>query len=238
MLSSADDAGALIGTHGTFLLDCDGVLFKGAEPIPGASETVAALRAAGKHVRFVTNNSTKTREDVLAKLHAAGLAGASIDEVCSSASVTARWLARELPAGAKVFVVGHAGLMHEIERAGLTPLGGAEYERPDYGCGPFEVDREVRAVVVAFDRRATYFKLAYAMRCATVAGARFVATNTDPQFPCEDGFIPGGGCNVAFVATAVGAQPTVIGKPEQLMMDVIKVGAGPLLLFIFLIVFF
>ncbi|HWT91253.1 MAG TPA: HAD family hydrolase, partial [Solirubrobacterales bacterium] len=39
-----------------FLVDLDGVVWIGREPVPGSPETLRALLDAGKRVVFVTNN--------------------------------------------------------------------------------------------------------------------------------------------------------------------------------------
>lgn len=215
-----DRSGAkeLLSSIETFLLDCDGVLFKGKTVFPQVPESLAHLEALGKQVFYVTNNSTGSRRKYAGKL---GLPITQLN-MYNSAYVTAKYVAERVPPNSKVFVIGEEGLFDELREVGLTPLGGPEFERRDYNCDHFDADPEVRAVIVGFDRHATYHKFTYAYKCVAEHGALFVATNTDAQFPLENSLIPGGGCFVAFLAHALQRQPVVVGKPEAPMFDIIQ----------------
>jgi HAD superfamily hydrolase (TIGR01450 family) len=81
-------------------------------------------------------------------------------------------------------------------------------------------DEKADAVVVGLDRKLTYAKLSIAFR-ALVRGAVFIATNDDPSYPVEDGFLPGAGAIVASLAYSTGKRPLIIGKPEPYMLDLI-----------------
>lgn len=203
------------------LTDCDGVLFKGKTVFPLVPKSLSVLRSKGTKVLYITNNSTSSREAYLTKFTHLGLP-VTMDTFFSSAYVTALFTAEKVGKGSKVFCVGSQGLMEELRLAGLVVLGGPEYERRDYQCDHFEVDPEVRAVVVGFDRDISYHKFTYAFKCVKEHGAEFIATNTDAQFPLETSLIPGGGCFVAFLAHALGRQPTVVGKPEPPMFQVMS----------------
>ena len=48
----------------------------------------------------------------------------------------------------------------------------------------------------------------------SVAGAAFVATNTDATYPTQAGPVPGGGAVIAAIATATGVDPIICGKPH------------------------
>lgn len=187
------------------VFDMDGVIYRGDEALPHASETLGWIRGRGLDVRFLTNNSTRTRRHYVDKLGGMGIA-ASADEVISSASATAWWFGRNAP-GAKVFAVGEEGLFEEL--AAVCEVVGAD--RAD----------EAGYVVAGLDRRFDYEKLR-AAACAVYRGAVFVATNRDPNFPESGGrVIPGGGSIVAAIETAAERAPIVIGKPEPLMFELL-----------------
>jgi len=183
------------------IFDLDGTLFRGEEPIPGAAEAVARTRSRGSEVRFLTNNSSQTRDTYVAKLKRLGFE-AHISEVYSSAIGTASYLRDEGLATA--FVVGEPGLVHTLEEAGIR----AVLDRPD-------------AVVVGICRSFTYDLMNSAMQWIRF-GSRFVATNPDPTYPMEGGrFIPGAGSIVAAVQTCSEVEPFVVGKPNPFLIDLI-----------------
>lgn len=178
-----------------FVFDIDGCLVRGRAAIPGAPEAVAALREHGCAVRFFTNDSAKTQAGTAERLATAGIQAAA-DEVLSSATVAATYVARTFPRG-RVLIVGAAALRTALEAADLTVVD----EPP------------ADAVVVGRDPEFTYAKLHAACR-AIWEGAAFLATNLDRRMPVAGGFIPGTGSLVKAVAWATAAHPKVLGKPS------------------------
>jgi glycerol-1-phosphatase len=188
----------LADPYDAILLDLDGVLYRWPEPIPGASEAIGALRGAGKGIAFVTNNSSRTPEQVAERLASVGVV-ADPGEVVTSALATAAMLGdRGIRAA---FVIGEDGLRDALTDAGIRVVDARE-------------DGPVDAVVVGFDRSTDYAKL----RDASVLveeGAALVASNPDPSFPAPDGEAwPGAGALLAAVETTTGARAEVVGKPE------------------------
>lgn len=183
--------------YDSFLFDLDGVLYLGGEPVPGAPEALATLRVAGRRVAFVTNNSARTPAAVAERLRGVGIE-ADAEEVTTSALATAELLAGRGCRSA--FVVGEEGLTEALTAAGIDVLQ----------AGAASAD----AVVVGWDRRADYAKL----RTASILidrGATFVGTNADASFPAADGTRwPGAGALLAAIATATGARPEIVGKPN------------------------
>jgi glycerol 3-phosphatase-2 len=187
----------LAGRYDSLLFDLDGVLYRGDEPVPGAPETMGALREAGALVVFLTNNSSRTPEQVSAKLGAMGMYSAPA-EVVTSATATADLLAAR--GGGTAFVLGGDGVVGALRDAGLRVVDGE----------PETVD----LVVVGIDDDLTYAGLRTA--CILVhRGASFVATNADPTFPASGGELwPGAGALVAAITTATGVEAEVVGKPH------------------------
>ncbi len=184
-----------------FILDLDGVVYRGETPIASAVEAIRHWHERGIPFRFVTNNASRSRRDLAAKLSGMGIP-AEEHHVVGSAYAAAGFLARSYPPSITVHAVGGPGLHTEIEAQGFTL-----------------VNQGADVVVAGLDRDFTYEKLRRAVR-DILDGAGFVATNTDPLFPVEDGFDPGGGALVAAIAKAVEnkTMPTVIGKPEPHML--------------------
>ena len=202
------------------LVDLDGVVYRGAEPVPGVAAVLAARAAAGDDVVYVTNNSMWYRADYVTRLTSMG-APVSPDRIVSSARATALFLAEGLPKPACVLVVGGPGLVHELRDVGLDVMLSADAAERWAGNGRDAVaaTRGVDTVVVGLDTEFTYARLAVAAE-AVRAGARFVATNRDPIYPHEHGMMPGAGAVVAAIVTASGVEPVSIGKPGPLLLEV------------------
>jgi glycerol-1-phosphatase len=187
----------LAARYDALLFDLDGVLYRGAEPVPGAPETMAALREAGANVGFLTNNSSRTPEQVSAKLGDMGISSTPT-EIVTSATATADLLAGR--GGGTAFVMGGDGVVGALSDAGLRLVDG---------------DAEpVDLVVVGIDEDLTYARLRTA--CLQVhRGATFVATNADPTFPGTGGQLwPGAGALVAAITAVTGVDAEVVGKPH------------------------
>lgn len=190
-----------LGDYSAYLFDVDGTLIYPERAIPGAAEALAALKARGKSVVAVTNNSSLSRHDLAERFRAFGL---PLDdgEVFSALAASAQYVAHASP-GARVHIFGNPGLRSEIERLGLIATD--------------DVDADY--VVVGTHRGIDYDSLTRAMR-ARLQGARFVAVNSDRMYVGPDGgLIPGAGVFVAALERAVGRGPdVVIGKPSVMLL--------------------
>jgi HAD superfamily hydrolase (TIGR01450 family) len=181
--------------------------------LPGAAETIGALRAAGRRVAFLSNKPLYTRGDYAEKLTRLGIP-ATTEEVINSSIVLARHL-RKLDPGAPVFVIGEPPLIGELREHG------------------FEVrnDADVRWVVIAFDRTFDYAKLNTALQAVRRHDARLIATNPDRTCPVEGGEIPDCAGMIAAVEAVTGKSvEAVVGKPSPIILEValeaLGVGAG------------
>lgn len=185
------------------LVDLDGVVYRGPEPVPGVAAVLTERQAAGDSIVYVTNNSRWHRSEYHQKLRSMG---APIDEglVMSSARATALALASRPEPPRATLVLGGPGLARELRDVGLRVV--APTHR---GLATWP-----QAVVVGIDVALTYRRLSIAAD-AVRGGALFVATNRDPVFPTADGFSAGAGAIVAAVAAAGRREPDlVVGKPE------------------------
>jgi glycerol-1-phosphatase len=181
------------------VLDLDGVIYVGHDPVPNAAESLAKARAAGMRLAFATNNASRTPSATAALLSDVGVPAVAGD-VVTSAQAAARLLAERLPAGATVLVVGGMGLRHALRASGLRPVSTAA-DRP-------------AAVVQGFTPGLSYDLLAEGAQ-AVAAGALFVASNGDTTIPGRGGSIkPGNGSLTQVIRTATGVDPIVTGKPE------------------------
>jgi arabinose operon protein AraL len=185
-----------------WLLDLDGTVYLGERLIPGADVCIAALRAAGRRVAFLSNKPLQTRVEYAAKLTKLGVP-AEPDDVINSSLVLARHL-RERDPGAPVFVIGEPPMIEEMRAHGFEV-------RPD---------ERVRWVVIAFDRTFDYAKLNTALQ-AVKQGARLIATNPDRTCPVAGGEIPDCAGMIAAVEAVTDRRVEVIvGKPSPIMLEV------------------
>jgi len=186
-----------------WLFDLDGTVYLGEALIPGAAQTIAALRADGRRVAFLSNKPLYTRGDYADKLTRLGVPTRE-DEVVNSSIVLARHLQR-LDPGAPVFVIGELPLIGELRAHG------------------FEVrsDADVRWVVIAFDRTFDYAKLNTALQAVRRHDARLIATNPDRTCPTAEGEIPDCAGMMAAVEAVTGKTvEVVVGKPSPIILEV------------------
>ena len=190
--------------YDAYLFDLDGTIYLGDTPLPGAAETIAALRAAGRRTIFLSNNPTKTRHQYVTKLTAMGIP-TTLEDVVNSSFVMVQWLLRQAP-GARLFVVGEAPLQAELRAAGfrLTEQAG-----------------EIDFVVASFDRTFDYHKLQVAFDAIRV-GARLVATNGDRYCPVPGGGQPDAAAVIAAIEACTGTTcDPIVGKPSPIMVSTI-----------------
>jgi 4-nitrophenyl phosphatase len=203
------------------IFDLDGVVYRGAEAIPGAAELVAWLHRCGVAVRFATNNSMVARDGYVERLAAMGIE-TTAEEIVTSSSATVEHLHRHAPDVRRVMAIGAEGLREELTEAGFqTTMAGDVTAAVPGGALPESYD----ALIVGLDPSFDYARLASGMS-AVAAGARLIATNADARYPTPTGFLPGAGSIVASLAAATGVMPEVIGKPEPAMFRAIIEASG------------
>ncbi len=181
-----------------YLIDMDGVLYRGNALIPGADRFINELLASGVPFRFLTNNSQRTRRDVATRLQRLGI-DVGEEYVFTCAMATARFLARQKPRGT-AYVIGEGGLHTALHANGYAV-----------------VDRDPDFVVVGEGRTFTCEVLENALNML-LGGARLVATNLDPSCPTQAGTRPGCGALVAMLEAASGLKAFSVGKPSPVML--------------------
>jgi glycerol 3-phosphatase-2 len=191
---------SLAQQYDCLLIDLDGTVFRGRQPTEGA---VQALDEAESCKLFVTNNASRSADEVAAHLRDLGFTASAAD-VVTSAQSAAHLLAGQLSPDSPVLVVGTDALANEIAAVGLRPV--RRYE-----------DDPV-AVVQGLSMSIGWPDLAEAA-LAIRAGALWVAANVDPTLPTERGLLPGNGSLVAALRTATGAEPQVAGKPAPSLLN-------------------
>jgi glycerol 3-phosphatase-2 len=182
------------------LIDLDGTVFRGSRPTDGAVES---LDQVDSRKLYVTNNASRSADEVAAHLRELGFAAISTD-VVTSAQSAAHLLAEQLPPDARVLIVGTESLANEVAAVGLRPVR--------------KFDDEPVAVVQGLSLTIGWPDLAEAA-LAIRAGALWVAANVDPTLPTERGLLPGNGSLVAALRAATGAEPQVAGKPAPTLLN-------------------
>lgn len=193
----------LIDEFDSLFLDLDGVVYRGAKAIDGAVAAINQAESLGKKVAYITNNASRTPQQIADQLTGFGLR-ASAEQVIGSAAAAAEIMLKQLPHGAKVLVVGGEGLRKEVEARGFQLVADAS-DSP-------------AAVIQGFSPDVGWKQLAEAA-FAIQAGAVWIATNQDWTLPLEKGIAPGNGTLVGAVHTAVGILPEFAGKPFRPIFD-------------------
>jgi 4-nitrophenyl phosphatase len=185
------------------IIDLDGTVYRSQTVILGAREGIEQLRNAGVDIVFVTNSSTKTRETCQDRLSSLGIE-AAVDDILTSASVTAAYVTQEYPT-ANVLTIGSPALDHEFSEADGTLTD-----------DPTDAD----VLVVGKDRSFDFETLTRGLR-AVESGAVFIGTNEDRKVPTDSGIIPGCGALIAAISYAGNHEPEQIcGKPHDPMIEV------------------
>jgi glycerol 3-phosphatase-2 len=208
-------------------VDLDGVVYRGADPVPGVAAVLTDRAGRGDSIVYVTNNSMFYRAEYASRLAAMGCP-VSADRIVSSPRATALYLREHHPEIRRVLTVGARGLERELSDVGLevVPAARAAERATRDDVDGFEASGQPDAVVVGVDPGINYARLTVAADCVR-AGAWFVATNRDPTFPTERRLLPGAGAVVAAIAVAGGREPHVaIGKPQPLLLEEAASTAG------------
>ena len=183
-----------------YLIDLDGTIYRGTEPIPAGKRFVEALQERKLPFMFVTNNTTKSPQTVADRLANEFDIHVDSDTIYTATLATIDFMQSD-GKGNKVYAIGEAGLIDLILEAGFV----WDEDSPDY-------------VVVGLDNYLTYEKVVKAT-LAIHRGATFIGTNPDKNIPTERGLLPGAGSVISFVETATQTPPIYIGKPEAIIMD-------------------
>ena len=195
---------ALADEYDGFLIDLDGVVWLGHEPIEGSADAIADLEQAGKPYVFLTNSPRVTPAEQARILGEQGIA-ASVDQVVTAGDTLLELTAREVGPGAAIYAIGTHGFLEQVTTAGFELL-------------PPQRWTDAKAVLVTGHPHFNYEELkAASMACR--AGAFMATIGRDPTMPMPDGLWPGTGSIVAAVETASGRCAVVAGKPEKPIFD-------------------
>jgi HAD superfamily hydrolase (TIGR01450 family) len=192
-----------------YLLDLDGVIYRGDQLLPGARELVEWADATGWQAFYLSNNSIQTPDEVAEKLARLGMPR-PYGRTLTAGWAAARAIAARFPGG-RVFVLGVPSVEHMAEQVGLRVVWRERIDGPTPD-----------AILVALDRTLTYDRLRRGLR-AILDGAAFIAVNRDPRLPVEDGFEPGTGSIATALEYASGRRAEIIGKPAPgIVLDAMR----------------
>jgi glycerol 3-phosphatase-2 len=197
-------------TFDVALLDLDGVVYRGPDAIAHAPEAIAAARARGLGVMYVTNNANRPPSTVAAHLTQIGVP-TDTEEVTTAAQAAAGLVAAENPVGTRVLVVGGTGLREALAAEGMAVVESA--------------DDDPAVVVQGFAPDVGWAQLTEAL-LAINAGAEHIASNLDATLPMERGSAIGNGSLVAAIVNATGTMPRSTGKPQPAIFEQAAARAG------------
>jgi 4-nitrophenyl phosphatase len=188
------------------ILDIDGTLLVQDEPVPGLPAFFQTLNNRNINYVLATNNSTKTTKRLVEKFADFGV-NLESDQILTTFDVTANYLQQRYNAGTSIYLIGEEGFRQTLTEQGFRVLSLAEAKQ-----------EKPTAVVVGLDRNCTYEQLATAALHVR-QGAAFIATNADSAFPTARGPMASTGAILAFIQTASGKMPEVLGKPHRALFD-------------------
>lgn len=183
------------------IVDMDGVLWHGDQPLPGFHEFFQALRQRGTRFVLATNNNTQTPEGFAQKCARLGVE-VSPDEVVNATIATIHYLKQHYPPGTRLYVIGELPLKNLLAGAGYTLA-----------------DENVAAVVAAMDRNLNYEMIKRATLLIR-AGADFIGPNPDKSYPTPEGIVPGSGMVLAAIEASSDRRPIIMGKPETPIFEI------------------
>jgi phosphoglycolate phosphatase len=182
----------------------------------------------GKRMFFVTNNSTKSRAGYKKKFEQVGLPSVPAEEIFSSSFAAAAYLEQTkfIDSGKKVYIIGEIGICQELDLVNVPYIGGPADNNKVPNMGPgdaMEIDSDVGAVIVGFDRYINYYKIQYAQLAINEHHAQFIATNLDAVTHLTDAQEwAGNGSMVGAIKGCTGIEPIVVGKPSPLMIEYLE----------------
>jgi HAD superfamily hydrolase (TIGR01450 family) len=193
------------------LIDLDGVVWIGREPVPGSPEALRALLGDGKRIVFVTNNPGRLPQAYVQRLRELGVE-VGPEQIVTAGVAVAQLAGEAAGEGGSAFVIGAEPLQEMVAATGTRLLQGDEAEEAD-------------VVVVSGHRGFDYGELK-AAKFALDRGAQLFATSHDPTMPYPGGELPGTGAVLAAVEVASGKRATIAGKPERHLFELAKEVAG------------
>lgn len=228
-IQSKQQVETLLDNYENFLLDCDGVVWLDEKVIPGMLDTIDFLKSKGKNVAFITNNSSKSRDEYVDKFQRLGFKDINKKDIyptCYAAVLTIKDDLK-IPTGSKIWVLGDHGIEHELKEEGYIPVGGTD-SRLDQGFHPqhelLQVDPDVKAVVVGSTKDFNYMRIALTLQYLLHQNKSlpFIGTNIDRSYPGPEGLIlPAGGSVVNYMKYTANREFINVGKPSTLFLDVV-----------------
>jgi HAD superfamily hydrolase (TIGR01458 family) len=181
------------------LIDLDGVLYVEDDPVPGAAEAIAELRARSLPLRFVTNTTSRSKRRILERLERLGF------DVPPGDLVTPAALARE-----RCLEQGH-------ERVALVMN---EEVKEDFE-GLTEADADVGAVIMGDMGEAFGFEILNHAFRQVMDGAELIALQKNRFWMTPDGLSLDAGPFVAAIEYATGREALVVGKPSAAFFELV-----------------
>lgn len=228
-ISTPEQARQLIDQYDHFLFDCDGVIWLDSDVIPGALEFIHDLKVRGKTYAFVTNNSSRLRNNYVQKFAQMGFRDVTKGMIYPTSYLAALVLRDQLkvPLGSKIWVFGDEGIEEELAENGYVPVGGTDAALNvewDPNLPLLDVDPAVKAVVAGLTKKVNYMRIATTVQylLANDRALPYVGTNIDRTYPGPKGrILPAGGAMVQFFEYTCEREFVDVGKPSPAFLEAI-----------------
>ena len=186
-----------------FLLDMDGTIYLENRLFEGVEKLLRHINCNGGKYVFITNNSSRSVKDYVAKLNKLGLDCVTENDFLTSLQVSKELLKEKFNNGL-IYAQGTKSFINELKESGLKITE--------------KVDENAVAVIVGFDTELTGEKLRNTCEILTKKDIPYYATNPDWVCPVDFGFIPDCGSMCFGIEKATGKSPIFIGKPKPQMI--------------------
>jgi len=189
------------------VVDLDGTVYRGRDPLPGAVDALDTLRNRNVQLLFCSNNPTKTRDAYVERLVGMGIT-AEASEILSAGTVTTTYL-RETHGDDDLYLVGSPGLRDQLLAADLTLVDDPE---------PADV------LVASWDRAFDYDSLTAGLHALQDDETAFVGSDPDRVIPAGNNtLVPGSGAIIRAIAGVADRDPDVVlGKPSTQTIEVVR----------------
>lgn len=186
-----------------YLLDMDGTIYLGPKLFPETVPFLRFVKSIGADYMFLTNNSSRSADKYVERLHGFGLNEVTTRNMLTSTYATVLYL-RENYGGKKLYALGTESFKDELRAGGINITD--------------EMEDGISALVMGFDTELTFKKLEDASRLLPT-GIDYIATHPDYVCPTEFGSVPDCGAVTEMLYMSTGRRPKVIGKPQPLMIE-------------------
>lgn len=212
------------GSFDWVILDLDGVVWVGFQPLPGSADCLNNMKKLGKSLNFVSNNTTAPIErvaDILIKSNVS----VKVENIFTPTVAIISFL-KEIKFSKTLFVIGYGLLKEQFRKAGFKVAENTPYpiaEDITSIMNSFVDDEEIGAVIMDIDVNFTYTQLQKAHTYLKRKDCLFIIGAGDKTLPFPKiGPLIGNHFFIQAIEEISGRKPTQLAKPSVDFSNFIK----------------